>query len=105
MSELKPIKKGCKAVIIKGRLTGKPVEVGEYYGDHPNVTNKRLWNIDLTVAAWGKGGFFMALALYPEDGLMRIDDPDLKEEPKAVEIELIGDLMEEAISNLNALIK
>jgi len=83
MSELKPIEAGCKAVIVKGHLTGKPVEVGEYYGEHPRIENKGLWNVDLVTAAVpDDNGCYIGVSLYPEDGMMRIDDPDLKKPKK-----------------------
>jgi len=104
MSDLKPIEAGCMAVtyncIIKSN-NWKFVRVGKCLGEVDGFVGLVRWEVD-QIMKTTKG---LTCNHLMESRLIRIDDPDLKKEPITIGIEFIGDLMEEAISNLNALIK
>jgi len=78
MSELKPIEEGCLALTINchhEENNGKIVTVLECLGLRRGLGV--IWRIDY----FGPGTLFGFLSnRIPESRLMRIDDPDLKEE-------------------------
>jgi len=93
MNELKPIEVGCRAMIINAGTpenNNKIVTVLKCLGRMTALPSRKkgvVWKIDrlnLTL-----GGIMSDLIM--EDRLMRIDDPDLKEEKEEEELLLIED--------------
>lgn len=79
MNELKPIKEGCLALTFNCDVAsnnGKVVRVGGFLTDFSLRWGERMWDTDTkTVSTVGVISTWMH-----EINLLRIDDPDLKEE-------------------------
>lgn len=81
-----PIEAGCKAVVIKGRDTGKDVivgnpVVGDIITDGCLLDGNNLWEVDPPLS-WGGG---LLLGYCPEDYLMRIDGGTFETEQESKE--------------------
>jgi len=79
MNKLKPIEEGCMAISIHCEIksnNGKFIIVGKCLGEITGFTGGVMWEVDRPMKTT-KGSHYLHL---PELYLMRIDDPDLKEE-------------------------
>lgn len=86
MSGLKPIEEGCLAVGINCKVkenVGKFFRVGKFIGKVPGFTISQRWEIDRP-AKTTIGGISYHM---PECQLIRVDDPDLKEDEEELLIE------------------
>ncbi len=71
---MKPIAKGCLAVVIGGVDCGTEVTVGKFLGEHPPCVGKDLWEVNKPMLFAGVvTGRERLRYLCPERLLMRID--------------------------------